>query len=150
MKLQKQLSSAQEGLPLILGTVEGVEKLSKLVPILGYLTIRPTSVNEATLQWLRSNKFPPAPLIARPRGIAMEERNKWKGETLNELYPFVVGIVDDSTKNALAAGKTYPGTIFLFGAPRSKLWTLSVPHLKAPVPSASCRRCFIVKFIVLS
>ena len=116
MKLQKQLSSAQEGLPLILGSVEGVEKLSKLVPILGYLTIRPTSVNEATLQWLRSNKFPPAPLIARPRGIAMEERNKWKGETLNELYPFVVGIVDDSTKNALAAGKTYPGTIFLFGA----------------------------------
>ena len=116
MKHQRESLSAQEGLPLIPGAAEGVHRLSTLVPIVGYLTVRPASVAEPTIHWLKSNGFPAAPVIFKPNVVPFEHGNKWKGDALNTLYPYVLGIVDDNPKVALHAGSMYPGIIFYFGA----------------------------------
>ena len=116
MKTQRESTTAQEGLPLIEGAVQGAKSLAKVIPILGYLTVRPASVTEPTIEWLRLNGFPPAPVIAKPNEVPFELGNKWKGEVLNALYPYVLGIVDDNPKVVFYAGRQYPGTIFQFGA----------------------------------
>ena len=116
MKRQIESLSAQEGLPLVPGAMEGSNKLSSIIPVVGYLTIRPVSVVKPTIEWLKCNGFPPAPVIARPNEVPFEEGNKWKGGVLNDLFPHVLGIVDDNPKVALYAGRMYPGSVFLFGS----------------------------------
>jgi hypothetical protein len=115
MQKQRESMSAQEGLPLVPGALEGAHQLSKIIPVVGYLTIRPVSVAEPTIEWLKSHGFPAAPVISKPDEIPFEEGNKWKGDVLNTLFPNVLGIVDDNKKVAFHAGKKYPGVIFLFG-----------------------------------
>ena len=116
MQAQRDSLEAQKGLPLIPGAVEGVAGLGKLVPILGYLTVRPVSVVEPTLDWLREHGFPLVPVVAKPNDVPFSEGNEWKGRVLNELFSLgVTGIVDDNPKVSIHAGADYPGTLFLFG-----------------------------------
>lgn len=115
MQSQRDDPRAQDGLPLIPGAVEGTHALKKVVPIVGYCTVRPSSVNQNTIAWLRENGFPGLPVVAKPTEIPFADGNKWKAAVLNELWPQVTGIVDDNPKVAFFAGASYPGKILLFG-----------------------------------
>ena len=143
MKTQRESKTAQEGLPLIPGAVEGVRELSKIIQIIGYLTVRPVGVTEPTIQWLSSHGFPPAPVIAKPNTVPFEKGNEWKGEVLNDLFPHVLGIVDDNPKVALYSGQKYSGTIFLFGAstvPKEIHYAIPCSTWKDVVHEAAARK----------
>ena len=143
MKKQRESKSAQEGIPLVPGALEGAQTLSKIIPVVGYLTIRPVSVAEPTIEWLKSNKFPAAPVIAKPDEIPFEDGNQWKGNVLNTLFPNVLGIVDDNKKVAFHAGKEYPGVMFLFGtgvAPEESNYAIPCPTWEDVIMEAKKRR----------
>ena len=131
MQRQRDAPEAQDGLPLIPGAVEGVVELSKHTPVVGYLTVRPDSVNENTIAWLKGNGFPELPVVAKPAGVPFEEGNKWKAESLHALWPEVIGIVDDNPKVPTFAGSDYRGTIFLFG------WAEVKPEYAWSVPCST-------------
>lgn len=118
MQAQRDSLDAQKGLPLIPGAKAGMKELAGVVPVLGYLTVRPVSVVEPTLEWLKEEGFPLAPVVAKPSDVPFAEGNQWKGKVLNQLVASgVTGIVDDNPKVSRFAGKEYPGTLFLFGKP---------------------------------
>jgi len=85
----------QETIPLIEHSDHAVKKINDIIPIVAYITARPISVYEGTRRWLERHAFPPAPLVFRPLDIHHEKKNLWKAELLRDLYPQVVGIVDD-------------------------------------------------------
>ncbi|KAL7562892.1 hypothetical protein ACA910_000265 [Epithemia clementina (nom. ined.)] len=119
MKCQRDSLEAQKGLPLIPWACDGVNVLAQIVPILGYLTVRPVRVVEPTIQWLRENGFPQVPVIAKPNNVPFAQGNEWKGQVLRELISSgITGIVDDNPKVSIHAGADYPGILFLFGHSR--------------------------------
>ena len=132
MQQQRDSPEAQKHLPLIEGALDGVKELQKELQtldafkdhmsssdknhtIIGYCTVRPENVGSATVEWLREHKFPALPLVLKPDIVPFEKGNQWKGDVLKELWPNVIGIVDDNPKVAIAVGKEYPGFLFLFG-----------------------------------
>ena len=131
MHRQRESPEAQDGLPLISGAVEGVRALMEVTPVVAYCTVRPTCVNANTIAWLRENGFPERPVVALPDGVPFSEGNKWKAAALHELWPSVVGIVDDNPKVPLFAGKAYKGKIFLFGH------SACMPEYDHAIPCAS-------------
>eukprot|EP00927_Polykrikos_kofoidii_P026500 TRINITY_DN23578_c0_g1_i1.p1 TRINITY_DN23578_c0_g1~~TRINITY_DN23578_c0_g1_i1.p1 ORF type:complete len:374 (-),score=45.59 TRINITY_DN23578_c0_g1_i1:285-1406(-) len=114
MQKQRDDPKAQDDLPLVPGAVEGAHTLKNIIPIVGYCTVRPESVNDNTIAWLRDNSFPDLPVVAKPKDVPFEDGNKWKASSLHAMWPEVTGIVDDNPKIPLFAGDSYPGTIFLF------------------------------------
>mmetsp|Transcript_67404 Transcript_67404/g.186802 ORF Transcript_67404/g.186802 Transcript_67404/m.186802 type:complete len:97 (+) Transcript_67404:565-855(+) len=66
------------------------------------------------MAWLQENGFPNLPVVAKPVDVPFADGNKWKAAALHQLWPEVTGIVDDNPKVALAAGRDYPGKLFLF------------------------------------
>jgi hypothetical protein len=60
------------------------------------------------------------PVVAKPDNVPFEDGNKWKGAVLNELWPEVIGIVDDNPKVPTFAGPEYKGTIYLLGRDRTE------------------------------
>lgn len=114
MQRQRDDPKAQEGLPLVPGSLEGVHQLAKIVPIVGYCTVRPTSVNASTMAWLHERGFPDVPVVAKPLEVPFADGNKWKAAALHELWPEVMGIVDDNPKVPSFAGKQYSGSILLY------------------------------------
>jgi len=115
MHAQRTSPNAQDDLPIIPNAVKGVEELCVLTPVVGYLTVRPETVNSNTLRWLKENGFPELPIVAKPVDVPFEEGNRWKAKVLHELWPEVTGIVDDNPKVPMYAGRSYPGDIYLFG-----------------------------------
>mmetsp|Transcript_65462 Transcript_65462/g.77486 ORF Transcript_65462/g.77486 Transcript_65462/m.77486 type:complete len:223 (+) Transcript_65462:38-706(+) len=115
MHRQRNSPEAQDNLPLIPGAVQGVRNLAKITSVVAYLTVRPESVNNNTIKWLMKNDFPKLPVVAKPDSVPFEEGNQWKARTLHDLWPEVVGIVDDNPKLPTFAGAGYPGDIYLFG-----------------------------------
>lgn len=130
MQSQRDSKDAQKGLPLIPGAVEGVKQLANIVPVLGYLTVRPVSVVEPTLEWLRGHSFPKVPVVSKPNDVPFSKGNEWKGQVLKELFAAgaVTGIVDDNPKVSMAAGVDYPGSLFLFG------WDSCPPGVEHAIP----------------
>jgi 5'(3')-deoxyribonucleotidase len=109
-----------ETIPLIEGADETVREINKIVPIVAYITARPETVIEGTLNWLRKYGFPEAELITRPKDISLAEfdlsKNRWKAGILKTLYPEVVGIVDDNPMLARELEAIdYKGTQYLYG-----------------------------------
>lgn len=94
--------------------VEGARNLSKIVPIVVYLTVRPKSVVNGTRKWLEKHGFPNAEIIARPKDIKHENGNEWKANKLVELFPKVSGIVDDNDAILKYLPVDYKGHIFLY------------------------------------
>ncbi len=112
-----------ETIPLLHESNVMVNKLDELIPVVAYITARPDSVRRGTERWLEKHGFPKAPVILRPgkpgyHGLAT--KNTWKAELLKELYPNVMGIIDDNPGllDALA-DIDYQGTVYLYGA----LWS---------------------------
>ena len=114
MEKAREDNKLQEEFIPILEAKEGVEKLQKIVPVLGYLTTRPRTVLEGTKRWLAKEGFPEVDVLARPAEVTSGEGDKWKAEVLNFLYPQVRGIVDDKLAVAEYLPKGYRGMVFLY------------------------------------
>lgn len=109
-----------ETVPLIHDANKIVQEINKIIPIVAYITARPITVVDGTLKWLKKHNFPEAELITRPKDISLEDfnlnKNKWKAEVLNTLFPEVIGIVDDNSVliHQLEA-LNYPGMLYFYG-----------------------------------
>ncbi len=106
-----------EEYPIVKGSSEAVERIDRIIPIVGYLTLRRTRVRNATKRWLNKHGFPDAPVITRPNNLKTGEGMKWKARTLAYLYPQVIGIIDDNPDILDHLPSSYKGTIFLYGNP---------------------------------
>ncbi|HYK08322.1 MAG TPA: hypothetical protein VEW42_02370 [Candidatus Eisenbacteria bacterium] len=112
-------NAVQEGELPIEGSVEMVNEVAKIVPIVGYITVRPPEVLEGTTNWLRKHGFPDIPLIFKPNDVSHADGTQWKAKSLHYLYPEVIGIVDDSVKLIQDLPAEYQGTIYLYGQGKS-------------------------------
>lgn len=104
----------QENLPLIEDANIYLNKINEIIPIAAYITVRPTSVIDGTKIWLEKHHFPIAPIITRPPEVLHTNGNAWKAELLNNLYPQILGIIDDNAKLLEFLGKDYKGVVFLY------------------------------------
>lgn len=104
-----------EQYPIIEGADKAVEKINHVIPVVGYLTLRQTSIRNATERWLRKHGFPDEPVITRPDDLKLEEGMKWKADTLAYFYPQVIGSIDDTLDIFNYLPSSYKGTIFLYG-----------------------------------
>jgi hypothetical protein len=126
--------------PVIEGALEMVNEISKKFPILAYLTVRPQSVINISKEWLKKNGFPEAHIISRPAEIVMEDGNKWKAGVLEELYPNLLGIVDDSAGLVKHLSKEYKGTVLLISnneSPRSDINVIACPKCEDVIQQIS-------------
>ena len=96
------------------GATEGVQELHSIIPVIAYVTIRPETVRDGTIVWLKKHGFPTAEIIARPVDIPHADGNKWKAEKLVELYPRVQGVVDDNAGLLKFLPPDYKGHVFLY------------------------------------
>lgn len=113
-----------EAYPIIEGSDKAVKRINQVIPVVGYLTLRETSIRNATARWLRKHGFPEKPVITRPDDLKAGEGMKWKAETLAYLYPQVIGTIDDTPDIIKYLPSDYKGSIFLYGNrpyPRSDL-----------------------------
>lgn len=85
----------QETVPLIENADQAIHAINKIVPVVAYITARPLSVYEGTRSWLTKHGFLSAPIVFRDLDTKHEHRNMWKAELLKDLYPEVLGIIDD-------------------------------------------------------
>jgi hypothetical protein len=104
----------QKEMPLIENSSDIVAKINKIIPIVAYITNRPSLVRGGTNYWLKKNGFVKARVIMRPKNVNKKFGNKWKAGVLNYLYPQVLGIVDDSV-GMLEYLNKYKGKMFLYG-----------------------------------
>lgn len=107
-------NEVQKELPLIEDADFYLKKIDKIIPITAYITIRPEAVREGTEHWLKKHDFPPAPIIYKPNEVAHHDGNKWKAEVLQDLYPRVLGLIDDNAKLLDFLPAVYSGKIFLY------------------------------------
>lgn len=55
-----------------------------------------------------------APVICRPNEIVHGNGNEWKAKVLQELYPRVLGIIDDNAKLLQFLNLDYKGKVFMY------------------------------------
>jgi hypothetical protein len=109
-----------EAIPLLTGADKSVRDINKIIPIVAYITARPDSVREGTKRWLDKHNFPEAELITRPGVFDLKDfnlqKNVWKAGVLRDLYPEVLGIVDDNPLLVHELQKLeYEGFLYLYG-----------------------------------
>ncbi len=114
--IQKTVSvnKLQEELPLIKNSNLYVNKINKIIPINAYITVRPEKVLRGTRNWLNANNFPKAKIICRPLSVARKDGDEWKAKILKELYPEIIGLIDDNPSILKFLGKKYKGIVFLY------------------------------------
>ncbi|MBS3071631.1 hypothetical protein J4408_01435 [Candidatus Pacearchaeota archaeon] len=112
MEEKRNSTKFQKELPLIENSNHFLNKINEIIPIAAYITIRPELVRAATRDWLQKNGFPMAPIICRPDKVPTKDANKWKAQVIEELYPKIVGFIDDSSSVIESLSKNYKGTIF--------------------------------------
>lgn len=116
----------QESLPLIANANHMVEKVSTIIPIVAYLTARTASTFNSTSKWLKKHGFPDEPVVTRTEDYHVKDRNSWKAKILVQLYPQVLGIVDDNAGLVDELSPTYPGTLYLYDHTHPPKTTLNV------------------------
>ena len=131
VEMTREDNQMQENLTLIEGASDYVKKIQALLPIVGYLTIRPRSVLDGTYKWLKKYNFPRVEVLARPAEVPSAEGDKWKAEVLDFLYPQVQGIVDDKMAVVEYLPKDYQGTIFLYDNETAEVKNIKVIPCKA-------------------
>ena len=112
MEEKRKSDDFQKEIPLIENANHFLNKINDVIPIAAYITIRPESVSKGTQHWLEKHNFPRAPIIFRPNKIPTKEGNKWKAKLLKELYPNILGFIDDSPRVIEALSEDYKGKIF--------------------------------------
>ena len=63
---------------------------------------------------MKKHNFPLAPVICRPNELAHDKGNEWKAKILEELYPKVLGIIDDNAKLLQFLNPGYQGKVFMY------------------------------------
>lgn len=104
----------QKGIPLIDNSNEHVQNLAEIVPINKYVTARPEVVENGTRNWLDKHSFPDVEIILKPMSVNPEDGNKWKAGVLVDLYPEIIGIVDDNPGLIEFLPSDYKGVVFLY------------------------------------
>lgn len=117
MEWARGSNEIQKSMPLIENSNHIVNKIDKIIPTACYLTVRPQSVVSGTKHWLEKHNFPKAEIIARPETTSYENGTNWKAKALQELYPQVLGIVDDNPNLIDYLPKNYKGFVFLYDFP---------------------------------
>ncbi|MEI8068013.1 MAG: hypothetical protein WCG91_03670 [Candidatus Shapirobacteria bacterium] len=107
-------------LPLIENAKEVVNKINKIIPIVAYITVRSEYIRNGTQFWLDKHGFPKAELINRPFGVERKDGNKWKAGVLEDLYPQIIGIVDDNPGLVDFLSKDYKGTVYMYDNKETK------------------------------
>ncbi len=130
MESARNSNDFQEQIPLIEDAHHIVQKINKIIPIVAYLTARPTSVVEGTQRWLDRHDFPKAKLITRPNEVPSSEGSLWKAKLLQDMYPEVIGIVDDHPFLADHLSKGYKGVVFLYD---------NIQHPRKDIEVISCK-----------
>lgn len=108
--------SLQEELPLIENANHVVRKIEEIVPVVGYITVRPQEVINGTRRWFAKYQFPKVDIFGRPSTVDHKDGNKWKAKVLVFLYPEVMGIIDDNPSLVENLPTNYEGTVFLYDA----------------------------------
>lgn len=124
MDKHRSANEVQKILPLINGANTAIVQVNRVVPIVCYITTRPQSATDGTREWLQKYGFPNVDIITRPEKIAFKEANRWKAEVLQQLYPQVIGMIDDNPDLVKELANDYKGTIYLYDVaekPQSKL-----------------------------
>jgi hypothetical protein len=120
MRQGMESNEFQETIPLLHESNTMVAKLNKVVPVVAYITARPEVVRTGTERWLTAHGFPKAPVILRADKLGHDyiaTKNQWKAEVLRELYPEVLGIVDDNPGLPDELAKVgYEGKLFVYGS----------------------------------
>src|SRR3989344_2989303 len=102
-------------IPLIENSNHTVQKINKIIPVVAYITARPSPVFNGTKSWLNKHGFPSAPIIFRPMHIHHTKKNLWKARSLKSLYPEVLGIIDDNPGLVRElASVRYRGLLYLY------------------------------------
>lgn len=114
MEEQRASNELQTALPLIENADTTLQQIHEIIPVVAYITIRPESVKSGTQQWLNTHGFPQAPILCRPNDIPSAEGNTWKATVLQQLYPEVIGIIDDNPALVTTLLPDYPGKIYLY------------------------------------
>jgi hypothetical protein len=114
MEDHRHKDDIQEMLPLIEHADRFVQEINKIVPIVAYITTRPESVVNGTKKWLEKHHFPQATIVAKPLSIPTAEGNKWKAHVLEELYPEVIGIIEDNPGVVNNLSADYQGVVYLY------------------------------------
>jgi hypothetical protein len=104
----------QKDLPLIENANQVVSEVNKIVPIVAYITARPSCIRNGTEFWLKKHGFVKAAIILRPKSIDKRKGNIWKTKVLKYLYPEVQGIVDDNPNLVRRFRHKYKGKVFLY------------------------------------
>lgn len=113
-------------LELISGADDSIREISKLVPIVAYITARPEVLSRITYEWLKKHNLPEAPVILRPQYVLDEQA--WKAEVLEFLYPQVTGIVDDHPVLPDKLSLDYKGTVYVYASPYPGREGLDIVH----------------------
>lgn len=114
MDLYRHSNEFQETIPLIENSNFVIQKINERMPIAIYITARPSVVEEGTKKWLAKHNFPEAIIITRPKNVSVEKTSEWKTRILENLYPEIIGIIDDQPALVNAFSKDYKGTIYLY------------------------------------
>lgn len=109
-----QSEEMTEAYPIVEGSDRAVEKIDRVIPVAGYLTVRETIIRDATRRWIKKHGFPDGPVITRPDKLKTGGY-KWKAEVLAYLYPQVIGTIDDTPDMIEYLPGSYQGTVFLYG-----------------------------------
>lgn len=119
-----------DSLAVIEDALPALQNIEKVIPIGAYLTARPESMRECTQRWLEAHNFPEAELIMCPDERPFGTASEWKAKLLEELYPNIIGIIDDNPALLTHLAQSYEGAVFLYNHDASE-----VNHLSAIVCS---------------
>ncbi|MBI4600281.1 hypothetical protein HY732_05180 [Candidatus Uhrbacteria bacterium] len=102
-------------LPSIEDALPAINEISRIIPIVAYLTTRPELLRKITDEWLVRHNFPAVPLIMNPHEFSHGITATWKSKALEERYPMILGIIDDNPSICEGLSSEYRGTVFLYG-----------------------------------
>lgn len=131
--INKMLHSNEfnETAPLIKDADHIVKKINEIVPIVAYITARPETVLAGTKKWLKKHGFPEAEIVTRSSDVKASKedsdyRNRWKAGILNDLYPYILGIVDDNAGLAHELRTVnYEGFLYIYGSDSKEFETMN-------------------------
>lgn len=94
--------------------INGIEQY---IPIAAYVTTRPARNTNSIIRWINDKGLPKRPVIGCPNELFLKgfNRDLWKAQTLEYLFPEIIGIIDDNEDLASYLTKEYTGVIFLHG-----------------------------------
>ena len=96
-------------LPAVAGARESLAIISERVPVKAYISSRLTHLNECSVNWLKENGFPPAPVILREDSI---RDPNWKIKHLLAQKMSVYGIIDDTLEAFSDLKSDFKGKLF--------------------------------------